>query len=274
MTLHLGAALTGFAADAGRVVLAFKQGLIRQTLEADALIGADGLHSLVRARLALDANAPVSTRTAWRTLVPAADAPPFARALESHLWLGPHAHLVHYPVRGGTLVNVVAIVGEKGNAGDARGFWEQQGEAFPAARHAGWHASARDLLAAGPSWRKWPLFDRPPLPHWNAGRVALLGDAAHPMLPFLAQGAGQAIEDAAALAAALGESRDVAAALAVYSRARGARAALVQARSRRQGDIYHMAGPSAFARNLVLRAMGPERMAAQTDWLYGHDAGL
>ena len=272
--LHLGAALTGLAADAGRVVASFKQGLVRQTVEADALIGADGLHSFVRARLAPGSAAPVSTRTAWRTLVPAADAPFFARALQSHLWLGRQAHLVHYPVRGGALVNVVAIVGEKGDAGDARGFWEQKGETFPAARFAGWHAGARDLLAAAAAWRKWPLFERPPLPHWNAGRVALLGDAAHPMLPFLAQGAGQAIEDAAALAAALGASRDVEAALAVYSRARSVRADRVQAQSRRQGDIYHMAGPAALVRNLVLRLTGPERMAAQTDWLYARDAGM
>ena len=272
VVLALGSALTGFASEASGVQIGFRRGLLRLTMRADALIGADGLHSLVRAKLETAAAAVVSTRSAWRALAPAADAPAFARAARTHLWLGRDAHLVHYPVRGGALVNVVAIVAERGGAGEARGFWDAAG-VFPAARFVRWHADARALLECAPGWRRWPLFERPPLPQWSAGRVALLGDAAHPMLPFLAQGAGQAIEDAAALARALAGGGGTAPALASYGAGRSARAALVQAASRRQGDIYHLGGPAALARDFALRVMGPERMAARMDWLYGHDAG-
>jgi salicylate hydroxylase len=192
-------------------------------------------------------------------------------APEVNLWLGNRAHLVHYPLRGGTCVNLVAIVEDDAAGGETADFWNEARDAkILKAKFARWHKSAGDLLAAASDWRTWPLFDRAPLKHWSAGRVTLVGDAAHPMLPFLAQGAAQAIEDAAALESALSTNSDIAAAFRTYADARSARAARIQAASRRQGDIYHMREPAALARDIVMRVLGPRRMLARQDWIYGY----
>jgi salicylate hydroxylase len=133
---------------------------------------------------------------------------------------------------------------------------------------ADWSRETRALIGAAQDWRAWPLFHRLPLARFARGRVALLGDAAHPMVPFLAQGAAQAIEDAAALARRLGETEHVEAALAAYSGDRVARANRVQREALAQGRIYHMSGPLGLARDLAMRTLGPERLLARYDWLY------
>lgn len=208
-------------------------------------------------------------RTAWRALVEANRASPEMLREETSLWLGRKAHLVHYPLRGGRVVNVVAIVEEDFRGSGAADAWSSQGDAaFLEARFSGWDDAARNLLGAASDWRKWPLFDCNPLPNWTAGRVALLGDAAHPMLPFLAQGAAQAIEDAGALGDALSHERDVQRALLAYQAARRTRAARVQQELRKQGEIYHLSGPAALARDLAMRALGGRRMLDRYDWLY------
>lgn len=238
---------------------------------ADGLVGADGIHSRVRG-LTMPEAAPLvaSGRLAWRSLVPAAAAPPHARVAASNLWLGSGAHLVHYPVRGGHLVNVVAITGDATRLSAEANDWAAAGDPARIARaFAAWSEDARAVIAAAPDWRVWPLYDRVPMRSWSRGPVTLVGDAAHPMLPFLAQGAAQAIEDAAALAGALGTHQSFNKAATAYEHARWAKASRVQRESRRQAHIYHLRPPASLVRDAAFRLLGPARMLARYDWLYG-----
>src|SRR5581483_8506507 len=162
------------------------------------LTGADGLWSNLRRRLGHQALPQFAQHTAWRALVPAEAVDPDLRAPAVNLWLGAGAHLVHYPVKAGRLINVVAIVRDE---------WREPGWSEPGDRNAllqhfrprAWHHRPRDLLAAADRWLKWALYELAPLPYWGKGPATLLGDAAHPTLPYLAQGAAMAIEDAAVL---------------------------------------------------------------------------
>jgi 2-polyprenyl-6-methoxyphenol hydroxylase-like FAD-dependent oxidoreductase len=233
-----------------------------------ALIGADGIWSAIAARLRGYRKSLAAQRTAWRALVPAESVPEEFRRPLVHLWLGHEAHLVHYPVKGGRLINIVAIVED---SFDERG-WSAAGAREEIMRRFGrwsWSKTARALIALPEHWLKWALFhSREPF-RGGEGPVTLVGDAAHPMLPFLAQGAAMAIEDGALLAAMLGRYLDDPAdALRGYEGKRWHRAARAQAMSRRQGRIYGMSGPQAMARNLAMRAMGGERLLARQNWLY------
>jgi len=273
ISLETGATVAGFAESAQGVEVAIRQEGVGRRLMADLLIGADGLRSTIRAGLGLGmGDEPVwSGRTAWRALVPADRAPSSALKLETSLWLGPKAHLVHYPLRHGTLINIVAITQDGGRDEEAADLWAISGKpADVSLRFRSWHRDARRLVAAASEWKRWPLFDRQPLRRWRLDRVALLGDAAHPMLPFFAQGAAQAIEDAGALGRAFTASTEINTALADYERARMARAAAVVIASRRQGAIYHMSGPVGFARDLTMRSLSPHLMMKRLDWLYDY----
>ncbi len=273
ISLETGATVTGFADSAGGVEIAIKQADGARRLGADLLIGADGLRSTIRARmgLGLDDQPVWSGRTAWRALLPADQAPKSALKLETSLWLGPKAHLVHYPLRQGALINIVAITEDGWRGDEAADLWSISGKpADVSPRFSKWHRDARQLVAAARDWKRWPLFDRHPTSRWTLDRVALLGDAAHPMLPFFAQGAAQAIEDAGALGRAFAGASDIKTALGDYERARRARAGSVVIASRRQGAIYHMSGPMAFARDLTMRGLSPHLMMSRLDWLYDH----
>jgi salicylate hydroxylase len=231
------------------------------------LVGADGQWSTVRQQLWPSDQLTFAGKTAARAMLPAVGVPPpFSEALTC-LWLAPQCHVVHYPVRGGVEIAVVVIATEQ---------WMGTGWTAPADRDsvlnklASFAPALRSVLCSAREWRKWALFDHSPLERWSRGRATLLGDAAHPILPFLAQGGAMAIEDAATLAAALAARRsDVSGALAQYERMRRRRVTRVQTASRNNGRIYHLAGPLAAARNLVLRNVPGGRIMSRYDWLYG-----
>jgi salicylate hydroxylase len=196
-----------------------------------------------------------------------------------NLWLGSKAHLVHYPVKAGSLINVVAILRDSSNApsshssGRRKPGWSAPGDGaeilarFPAGD---WQAPVRALIGAAAHWQTWALYDSAPLPHWGEGPVTLLGDAAHPMLPYLAQGAAMAIEDAAVLGDCIARSPDdPGGAMRVYERTRCGRTARTQRAARRNGTVYHLGGAPAVLRSLALIAMGGQRLIRRYDWLYG-----
>jgi salicylate hydroxylase len=268
VTLKLGLRVADFAGhDNGITVFARSAGEIGDE-DGVALIGADGLWSTVAARLHKQRKPRFAHRTAWRALVPAERVPAEFRAPFVHLWLGLDAHLVHYPVKGGRLINIVGIVYDEWR----KSGWSAAGDREEILRHFArwsWAEKARALIALPDQWLKWALFDRKTPFRGRAGAVTLIGDAAHPMLPFLAQGAAMAIEDAAVLAAMLGRYRDDAAeALRGYERARWHRTAHVQQVARKQGRIYGLSGPEAVIRNLGMRLMGGEKLRERYDWLY------
>jgi salicylate hydroxylase len=272
ITLHLGARVDDFALDGDAVTVSAAGGH-----RGYALIAADGLWSRLRARLGHRDEPRFARRVAWRALIAADAVAQDARDPAVTLWFDGDNHLVHYPVRGGDLINVVAIVGDDWREAG----WNAPGErAEILARYgaATWPPAARTVLAAAPQWHKWALYDRLPIGEasadtgtaWGRGAVTLLGDAAHPMLPYLAQGAAMAIEDAWVLARALAERRDDApAALRNYERERHARTARVQHAAHRTGTVYHLGGGAALLRRLALAAMGGQRLIARYDWIYG-----
>ncbi len=243
------------------------------SLLASALVGADGVWSAVRQQLLGDAPARFTGHLAYRALVAQADLPAHLRSDQVTVWMGPRLHVVHYPVRSGQWLNLVAIVhGDKPEQAQEAQGWDQVGHTQALMQAMG--AVGRDLherLASVPTWRQWALHDRAPVSapgQMAQGRVALLGDAAHPMRPYLAQGAGMAIEDAQVLARYLSAgSVPVTQQLQAYAEQRWARNARVQARAIRNGRIFHATGPVALGRNLSMRLMG-ERVI-DVPWLYG-----
>jgi salicylate hydroxylase len=239
-----------------------------ESLAVDGVIGADGIWSTLREALG---NAPPAFRgyAVWRTTMPREQAPRELAGNETGLWLGRRRHVVHYPIAGGTLVNIVVI---EGSSRPVEG-WAAPGHRIKLlTRYNPAAPLLRELLARPQEWLLWSLFDAPART-LARGRVALLGDAAHPVLPFLAQGAALAIEDAATLARTFAAHEDVPRALAAYERQRLERVCTVQDHARRNGRIYHLPGPAALARDLVMRQLGPEGMTERYAWLYGFQVG-
>ena len=268
IVLNLGAKVEDVAPHRHGATAQVMQGSQRSEQRGIAVIGADGLWSTLRKGLGYTGAPRFRDRTAWRTTLPATELGETFRAPVVHLWLGRDAHLVHYPVRGGRVINIVAIVQDRWQSED----WNAPGQRDDLLRRFGsaeWHAAARSLLAKPASWQKWALYDRPPDRRWGAGAFTLLGDAAHPMVPFLAQGASMAIEDAATLALCLSTSgEETAEAMRRYEGLRRSRTRRVQRAAVRTGDLYHKDGPAAFMRDMAMRVMGGERLRARYDWLY------
>lgn len=238
------------------------------TYRGDLLIGADGIHSSIRAQL-WGAESPRFTgNIAWRMLVPASSLPPGLIRPMSTAWWGPGKHFVHYYVRGGELVNCVCVVEKQGWQVES---WTEAGNRSELVNDfAGWHDDIQQLIHSTDSntLYKWALFDRPPMRRWGKGRVSLLGDACHPTLPFMAQGAAMAIEDAAVLAGCLAGDLQPADALQRYEVLRHERTAGIQRGSRRNARVFHLSGMAAWWRNRAVRWAG----AQARDKLFSYDA--
>lgn len=267
--LRLGVQFDDAATHANGVTVVTRRGDDRQQNEtAIGLIGADGLWSAVRNRFFGDVAPQFSGKIAWRgSLDPTLLPREFNRG-RVQLWLGPNAHLVAYPIRGGRLINLVAIADGTWN----RPGWNEPADAAEVAQFFAtgrWPSAARMMINAVEHWSRWALFNLPEWPSWSHDRIGLLGDAAHAMLPFAAQGAGMAIEDAAVLARCLNDPAiGTAQALQRYGAMRRGRVARVQRTAIKLGRIYQMRGAAAIARNLAMKAMGGKRILSEQDWIY------
>ena len=264
ITLHTGARVGGVATEETSVLL----NAGGREVGGDVLIGADGIHSSVRGELWGEERPQFTGNVAWRAMVPAERLPAGRIRPMASVWWGPGKHFVHYFVRGGQYVNCVCVVEKTG--------WQTESWTEPGARgelaadFAGWHEDLQLLIqnANADSLFKWALFDRPPMDAWGQGCISLLGDACHPTLPFMAQGAAMAIEDAAVLAACLDTEADAASALKRYEGLRRARTAGIQRGSRRNARVFHLSGVAAWLRNRAARAAGEQAL----ERLFAYDA--
>jgi salicylate hydroxylase len=237
-----------------------------------ALIGADGLWSTIREFVVGDGKPKPAGHITYRAVLPAAEIPDQYRWWNMGFWAGEKVHFVLYPLRTGELYNLVAVF----HSNRYEEGWDSYGD--PAELHerfAPTCAPVRALLAKIESWRMWVVCDRPPIKDWSRGRMTLLGDAAHPMLQYLAQGAGMAIEDAVCLADKVVEmDGDYAKASRAYQAARYLRTGRVQIMARVYGEFYHASGVAKELRNLMLGSRTPEDAIAGMDWLYGEQKEL
>jgi len=263
ITLRTGAKVESFTQHGAAVQVRLAGG---ETLEAAALIGADGLWSRIREAVVGDGKPRISGHIAYRAVLRREDVPAHLWSDDVLLWGGEKTHLVHYPLRRGELFNLVAVFhSNKYDEG-----WNTFGDtAELTERFAGAVPQVRELLGKIETWKMWVLCDREPVENWSDGRVTLLGDAAHPMLQYLAQGAGQAIEDAVVLGAALARSKgDVAQAFRDYQQARYLRTGRVQLTARFYGDIYHASGVQRELRNRMFQGGQESAGFAGLGWMY------
>jgi len=246
-----------------RVVVRTEDG---KTLEGAALIGADGLWSAVRNQLVGDGKPRVSGHIAYRGVIPLAKVPEHLRENNVVLWAGPKTHLVHYPLHRGEVYNLVVVF----HSSRYEEGWDTYGDPGELReRFAGQHPKVREFLAMANEWKMWVLCDREPVSRWTEGRVTLLGDAAHPMLQYLAQGGCMAIEDAVVLARKLAETKgDYNTAFLAYQRERYLRTTRVQLTARMYGDIYHATDAVRDLRRQMLAGRTPEQAYNGVAWLY------
>ncbi len=269
-SVKYGARIAGFSETADDVTVRLASG---EAVRGDVLAGADGIHSIVREQM-LGPDAPRFTgNAAWRGVVPMSVLGDLAPPPTACAWVGPGRHAVTYRLRGGTLANFVGVVETNEVSSEA---WDSEGAKAEAIRDfAGWHPAIVKLIASCDKLNRWSLFDRPALSRWHSARAVLLGDACHPMLPFLAQGAAMAIEDAWVLARCLSEAVSPDRALETFERRRLLRTVRVQGAARANTDLFHRRGRLARAATygpiwLAGKAM-PGFVHGRNDWLYRHD---
>ena len=269
--VRLGVKCTGVRQDAGGATVLLEGG---EEVRADAVIGADGVHSAIRAALHGAESPRYTGNCCWRGVVPAKDVTLGAISPDMTVWFGPGASFIYYYVRGGELVNWVAMCEAPDWTSEA---WKYEGGRDELVeRYRRWHPTVRELIGKTDRFLKWALLDRDPLPKWSVGRVTILGDAAHPMLPYLAQGACMALEDGYEVAAELARNPgDVPAALASYEARRRARTARVQLLARSRAVENHLTSPWAqLKRNwryAMQRLQDPKQHTYKIEWIYGYD---
>ncbi|MDR6265093.1 FAD-dependent monooxygenase [Roseobacter sp. N2S] len=266
VTFKLGQAVTGYT-KTGLMVAGEEQ-------SADLSIGADGIRSAIGAQMHLNLPVRFTGQVAWRGSVRTADLPKGLIGPDASVWVGQGKHLVTYYLRGGDLVNFVAVE-ERDNWHNPS--WTEQGDpAQLQTAFAGWHPKVQTLLAGVKQPFLWALFDRPVLPFWSEGPIGLLGDACHPTLPFMAQGAAMAIEDAFVLARCVATEKDATTALTRYTALRKPRTSRLQARARSNGALFHQTGfANGLLPRLKLAVAGQlsERLALRPfDEVYGYNA--
>jgi salicylate hydroxylase len=270
--LHIGHRLVDLVDHGDRVEAHFENG---KGVTVDALVGADGIHSAVRRILFGSENPQFTGCVAYRGLVPADRLAHLTLPVESQVWMGPGKHFVHYFVQSQRLINFVAIV-ERDSW--ARESWTEQANVAQAlSAFEGWHPQVRSILGAVNETFIWGLFGRSPMKRWSVGRVTLLGDACHAMLPFMAQGAAQAIEDGATLAATLAKTggRDISEALRLYESLRLPRASRIQSASKENKTRFHLPdGPQQQERDAQMLRGSTDWSFRAVAWIYGHDAGV
>jgi 2-polyprenyl-6-methoxyphenol hydroxylase-like FAD-dependent oxidoreductase len=266
--VHIGRRLVGLTDHGERVEARFEDG---DTVTADVLVGADGIHSAVRETLFGPQDARFTGCAAYRGLIPSERLADLELEVTSQVWMGPGKHFVHYYVQDERLVNFVAVVEQDSWTRES---WTDQGDVAAAlAEYDGWHPQVRTILGSVDRTFVWALFDRAPLERWSVGRVTLLGDACHPMLPFMAQGAAQAVEDGATLTACLQREADVSSALELYERLRLPRASKIQGLSAANKIRFHLDdGREQEERDARMASGSTDWSLKAVAWIYGHDA--
>ncbi len=264
ITLHLGADIANVETSARGVTVTVAAGT--SSLTGDGMIGADGVWSKTRLRLLGGALARQTGRVAYRTTIPIEQAPPFARRATG-LWLAPDMHLVHYPVRAGRELNIVVIA----NGAPPHDGWSHPAASDEVAKliDRRWSALAAFMPETPAAWTKWPLAVVDGEFSWRRGPIALLGDAAHAMLPFAAQGGAMAIEDAAVLAREVAGASGLPTAFDRYERARRPRVDAVRRLTNENGRIYHLGGAMAIARDTALRLAPSGLLLDRQAWVHG-----
>lgn len=267
---RLNSKVTGYSQTPAKATVHLADG---RNLDADLVVGADGIHSAIRAQMIGPDKPRYTGNFAWRAVVPMERLGDLVPPPSGCVWAGDRKHAVTTRLRGGTLANFVGVVEQPDWTEES---WSAEGSREQALKDfADWHPVVRGLIGNADNMFRWGLFDRAPLKKWSDGRVVLLGDAAHAMLPSMAQGAVQAFEDAYVLARHLPDAGNVAEACQAYFRARIARTTRVQARSASNLRLFHRHGTAArvgtFGPMWLAGRLAPKSLLAPLDWIYGHD---